>query len=248
MTETTQIASRAARVREQVADACAAAGRSPESVEIMAVTKGHSLAAVEALYAAGFRCFGENRVQEARAKYGEPGARPAWIENISLHLIGHLQSNKVKLARDYFQLIQSVDREPLAERLNGEENSPRRIMVEVNAGGEPQKHGLLLQAVDGFVASLRQYAGLVTVGLMVMLPQVDPPQLELLMEEARSTWEHVRQHQWPWAPCQTLSMGMSRDFALAIRHGSNQIRIGTALLGPRDELAGRGAPEGGGRA
>ena len=226
-------AERAARVRERVDAACRAAGRPPAAVDVLAVAKGHPLAAVHELVQLGFHRFGENRVQEAVAKYGVGDAQPAWVHDIRLHLIGHLQSNKVKLARDYFQLIQSVDRINLAAALQADSGAPRPIMVEVNAGREPQKHGLWPDAVRPFMEALGQYPGVRVVGLMAVLPRVGRRELEGVMAEARRTFLAVREEEWPWAPCETLSMGMSEDFEMAIRHGSTEVRIGTALFGPR---------------
>ena len=224
---------RAAAVRQRVAAAARQAGHPPDAVRVLAVAKGHPLEAVRALYDLGFRDFGENRVQEARGKYGALGAQPAWIQDIRLHLIGHLHSNKVKLARDYFQLIQSVDRINLAAALQADSGAPRPIMVEVNAGREPQKHGLWPDAVRPFMEALGQYPGVRVVGLMAVLPRVGRRELEGVMAEARRTFLAVREEEWPWAPCETLSMGMSEDFEMAIRHGSTEVRIGTALFGPR---------------
>lgn len=241
------IEARVADVRARVAEAARAVGRAPETVHVLAVTKGHSLAEAHRLFELGFRAFGENRVQEARAKYGAGDDRPIWVRESCLSLIGHLQSNKVKLARDCFQLIQSVDRDSVAGLLDTGGVPPRRIMVEVNAGREPQKHGLWPEEVESFVERLAVHRGISTVGLMIMLPQVDQGPLERAMDGARALWEAIRRHGWPWAPCDTLSMGMSDDFELAIRHGSNEVRIGTALLGPRPP-AGMPQTQGGGGA
>jgi pyridoxal phosphate enzyme (YggS family) len=239
-----RIDARVEDVRRRVAAAARAAGRSSDTVHVLAVTKGHTLAEARRLFDLGFRAFGENRVQEARVKYGVGDDRPAWVRECCLSLIGHLQSNKVKLARDCFQLIQSVDRDSVARQLDEGGAQPCRIMVEVNAGREPQKYGLWPEAVESFVEGLAARRGITTVGLLIMLPQAPQGLLERTMDEARALWEGIRRHEWPWAPCDTLSMGMSDDFELAIRHGSNEVRIGTALLGPR--MAGGMPPAQGG--
>jgi pyridoxal phosphate enzyme (YggS family) len=222
---------RVAEVRAQVAEAARASGRPPEAVRIMAVTKGHPASAVDALLALGFTLFGENRVQEARQKYagrGEIGS------GISLHLIGHLQTNKVKLALASFQVIQTLDSERLAKALNDRADGPVRVMVEVNMGREPQKSGVWPEAVQPFLEALAQWPALSVIGLMAMLPEhpVDRP-LEAYMEDARRLWDSSRRSCWPWAPLDELSMGMSGDYPLAIRQGSTMVRLGTALLGHR---------------
>jgi pyridoxal phosphate enzyme (YggS family) len=226
------LSERAASVRERVREAARASGRDPEAVAIMAVTKGHPRAVVDALVGLGFTLFGENRVQEARAKYGPLDARPP---EISLHLIGHLQTNKVKLALSSFQVIQSVDSLKLARLLAvhaGDRTLP--VMVEVNMGREAQKHGVMPDAVPAFVEALGNWPALRVIGLMAMLPQwpVDKPLLNL-MDDARRLWERLRHSEWPWAPLEHLSMGMSADFEAAIRHGSTMVRLGTALVGER---------------
>lgn len=229
----TALQDRAAAVRERITAATRQAGRPAHAVRVLAVAKGHPLAAVRELYALGYRDFGENRVQEARGKYGDPNTNPPWIRDIRLHLIGHLQSNKVKLARDYFQLIQSVDQINLAAALQADADVPRPIMVEMNAGREAQKHGLWPEALRPFLQELGRYPGVRVVGVMVVLPRLGDRERGHVMEEARRTWEAAREEGWPWAPCETLSMGMSEDFETAIRHGSTEVRIGTALFGPR---------------
>lgn len=226
-------AERAGRVRERVQAACRAAGRAPGAVDVLAVAKGHPLAAVHELFQLGFRSFGENRVQEAVAKYGADDAQPGWVHDIRLHLIGHLQSNKVKLARDYFQLIQTVDRLSLVTQLAQDPGHPRPIMVQVNVGREPQKQGLWPDHVLAFLAGLGPQAGVSVVGLMAVLPRVDEPLRSRAMTEAHAVWQAVRREGWPWVPCERLSMGMSEDFEMAIHHGSTEVRIGTALFGAR---------------
>jgi pyridoxal phosphate enzyme (YggS family) len=225
---------RVAGVRARVREACRLSGRPEDAVAVMAVTKGHPREAVVALMALGFTLFGENRVQEAHDKYAglDPGRT-----TISLHLIGHLQTNKVKLALSSFQVIQSLDSLKLAAALARHAGEhPVDVMVEVNMGREPQKHGILPETARAFVEALGTWPALRVVGLMAMLPAwpVDKP-LEALMEEARRLWEAIRQDAWPWAPLGHLSMGMSGDFEAAIRHGSTMVRLGTALLGQRSE-------------
>jgi pyridoxal phosphate enzyme (YggS family) len=228
------IAERVQAVRAQIAAACQETGRHPDAVKLMAVTKGHPATVIPALYAAGIRLFGENRVQEAVQKYPEWAAR---FPDISLHLIGHLQTNKVKLALSSFQVIQTLDTPTLAEAINrraGDRTVP--VMVEVNMGREPQKFGVSPDAVRPFIEQLGAYPRLRVIGLMAMLPAwpLDAP-LEGLMDEAFRLWQEARRDGWPWAPLDDLSMGMSHDYVLAVRHGSTLVRLGTALLGDRPQ-------------
>ncbi len=215
-------------VRARVAAAARASGRDPAAVRIMAVTKGHGALRVEALRRAGFSLFGENRVQEARAKFAAGGA------DISLHLIGHLQTNKVRLALGIFQVIQSLDSLRLAAAI--QRHSQGRtiaVMVQVNAGREPQKFGLWPEAVPAFVDALEQFPALRVVGMMAVFPyggDLDP-----LMDETAQIWRASRRRQLPWAPLDELSMGSSTDFESAIRHGSTMVRLGTVLVGARAE-------------
>jgi hypothetical protein len=217
------IAANLAAVRERIAAAAKAAGRAPESVNLVAVSKTHPAAAVRAALAAGQRRFGENRVQEAEAKY--PALREEFPD-LALHLIGPLQTNKVKDAVALFDVIESVDRLRLAEALAKEmERSGRRppCLVEVNTGEEPQKAGTPPAEADAFVRDCRERLELPVVGLMCV-PPVDEepaPHFALLREIARRTGLDL------------LSMGMSADFETAIRFGATHVRVGTAIFGTR---------------
>ena len=214
-------------VRARIAAAAEAVGRLPSSVSLVAVGKTHPAATLRAALVAGHRVFGENRVQEAQAKY--PALREAFPD-LALHLIGPLQTNKVKDAVALFDVIESVDRPRLAAALAAEmARSGRRLpcFVEVNTGEEPQKAGVLPAAADAFIVDCRDRLGLPIKGLMCVPPQDEAPapHFALLREIARRTGLDL------------LSMGMSADFEEAIRFGATHVRIGTAIFGPR----GRGA-------
>lgn len=232
---------RLASVRDRVGQACRASGRDPGAVKVMAVTKGHPRLMVEKLMDRGFSLFGENRVQEAHPKYAH------LPEPISLHLIGHLQTNKVKLALEIFQVIQTVDSLRVLEAIDRRcpEGVTYPVMVEVNAGREPQKHGLHPEQVWSVVEGVREYARVRVVGLMAVLPMRSPSTggetLSGMMRETRELFDRIRAQQWPWAPLHDLSMGMSGDFEEAIANGSTMVRLGTVLLGPRES---RGAEQG----
>src|SRR5947209_3943458 len=163
---TATIAAPLAKVREQIARACAEAGRDPRSVALVAISKTFGADSIEPVIAAGQRIFGENRVQEAKAKWPKLRQRHAGIE---LHLVGPLQSNKAKEAVALFDAVHSVDRESLAAALAKEIAKQARtptLFVEVNTGAEAQKSGVLPQETDGFIASCRDRHGLAIAGLM----------------------------------------------------------------------------------
>jgi PLP dependent protein len=217
------IAANLAAVRARVAAAATAGGRAPAEVRLIAVSKTHGAAAVAAAIAAGQRQFGENRVQEAALKY--PALKAA-TPGIELHLIGPLQTNKVKEAVALFDAIETLDRPKLAEALAREMARQGRrphLFVEVNTGEEPQKAGVLPAEADAFIAQCRSL-GLEIAGLMCIPPAEEEPapRFALLREIARRNG--IAQ----------LSMGMSADYETAIRFGATHVRVGTAIFGERE--------------
>lgn len=220
------IAANLAAVRERIAAAAEAAGRAPASVSLVAVSKTQPAEAVRAALAAGHRSFGENRVQEAESKY--PALRREF-PGLALHLIGPLQTNKVRDAVALFDVIESVDRLRLAEALAKEmERSGRRppCLVEVNTGEEPQKAGIAPAEADAFIRDCLERLELPVAGLMCVPPldEEPAPHFALLREIARRTGLDL------------LSMGMSADFETAIRFGATHVRVGTAIFGARGPL------------
>jgi pyridoxal phosphate enzyme (YggS family) len=221
------IAANLAAVGGRIAAAAEAAGRAPQAVTLVAVSKTQPAAAVRAALAAGQRVFGENRVQEALAKY--PALRGEFPD-LELHLIGPLQTNKVRDAVAHFDAIETVDRPRLAEALAREmARSGRRppCFVEVNIGEEPQKAGVLPEHADAFIADCRDRFGLPLVGLMCIPPADAAPEpfFALLREIARRNG------------LPGLSMGMSADYEAAIRFGATHVRVGTAIFGARQNFA-----------
>ena len=217
------IASNLAAVRARIAAAARAAGRQSEEVALVAVGKTHPASAVREALAAGHRIFGENRVQEAQAKY--PVLRNEFPDLV-VHLIGPLQTNKVRDAVALFDVIESVDRPKLAEALAREmERTGRRLpcLIEVNTGEERQKSGVMPAAADDFIVECRDRLNLPVVGLMCVPPLAEEPSphFALLREIARR------------AGLDLLSMGMSADFETAIRFGATHVRVGTAIFGAR---------------
>jgi PLP dependent protein len=221
------IAANLAAIRGRIDAAARAAnpagGRSAGAVTLVAVSKTQPVEAVRAALAAGQLVFGENRVQEVLAKF--PGLRSEFPA-LELHLIGPLQTNKVKDAVAHCDVIETVDRVRLAEALAREmERSGRRpaCLIEVNTGEEPQKAGVFPAAADEFIRDCRERLGLPIAGLMCIPPGHEEPALHfaLLREIARRNG------------LATLSMGMSADFETAIRFGATHVRIGTAIFGAR---------------
>jgi len=211
------------KVRDQIARACADAGRDPASVTLVAISKTFGANAIEPVIAEGQRVFGENRVQEAKAKWPSLKERHGGIE---LHLVGALQSNKAKDAVALFDAIHSLDRPSLAEALAKEISKQGRrptLFVEVNTGGEAQKSGVLPEETDAFVKACRESYGLQLAGLMCLPPADEPPAPHFALTAKIARRNNLA----------LLSMGMSADFALAIAFGATHVRVGTAIFGER---------------
>ena len=217
------VAANLGAVRDRIAGAAREAGRPADAVSLVAVSKTHPEAAVRAALAAGQRVFGENRVQEALAKF--PQLRRDFPD-LELHLIGPLQTNKIRDAVAHCDVIETVDRPRIAEALAREiARTGRRITcyIEVNTGEEAQKAGVFPAAADDFIRDCRDRLGLPIAGLMCIPPEHEEPSLHfaLLREIAKRNSLAV------------LSMGMSADFETAIRFGATHVRVGTAIFGAR---------------
>src|SRR5262245_8930260 len=220
---TSAIYNRLATVRQDIARACRDAGRPTGSVDLVAVSKTFGADVIEPAIAAGQRVFGENRVQEAKAKW--PALRERHPD-IELHLIGPLQSNKAREAVALFDAIHSLDRPSLAEALAKEIARQGRtplLVVEINTGGEPQKAGVLPERADDFLKDCKDKFGLQVAGLMCLPPADEPPAPHFALTATIARRNEMN----------LLSMGMSADFAAAIAMGSTHVRIGTAIFGER---------------
>ena len=220
---TESAAERLAAIKDRIARAAKRFDAPPAKVQLVAVSKTFGADDILPLIAAGQRVFGENRVQEAKAKWPELRAE---FEDVELHLIGPLQTNKAREAVALFDVIESVDREKVAKVLKAEMDLAGRQLpcfVQVNIGGEPQKAGIAPDETVAFVQQCRNEIGLEIVGLMCIPPADEAPgpyfaQLALLAKEAG---------------VQRLSMGMSADFETAIAMGATHVRVGSALFGSR---------------
>ena len=195
------------------------AGRDPDEITIVAVTKGFGADVCRAALGAGLTILGENRVQEALAKMAE-------VEGATWHLIGHLQTNKVKVAANRFALIQTLDSMHLAEAL-AQHSPSQHVLVEVNVAREPQKSGVAPEQAVELVAGASRL--LDVKGLMAMGPSHGDP--TPAFDELRRVRDHAQERLGKALPI--LSMGMSGDYELALRAGSTMLRLGTALFGPR---------------
>ena len=219
-------------VRERIANACRRAGRRPEEVKLVAVSKTVPPDLIRRAFEAGLRDFGENRVQEANAK------RPALSDlTVTWHMVGHLQSNKAKLARELFHVVHSVDSLRLAQKLDqaavcSDDKLP--VLLQVNLGDELTKSGAREEEIGQLAEQVGRLRTLELRGLMVLPPLFEDP------EQARPSFRRLRELakslealNLPNVSIQGLSMGMSHDFEIAIEEGATIVRIGTAIFGPR---------------
>jgi pyridoxal phosphate enzyme (YggS family) len=221
-------------VRDGIARAARDAERDPASVTLVAVSKTYPAEAIELVLAAGERVFGENYVQEARAKW--PALRERFPD-AQVHLIGPLQSNKARDAVALFDAIHSLDRPSLAAALAKEiQRAGRqpRLFIQVNTGEEPQKGGVLPGEADAFIAACRREYGLTIAGLMVIPPAEDPPSPHFALLATIAARNGLA----------GLSMGMSADYEAAIQLGATHVRVGSAIFGARRSATSAGEAAG----
>lgn len=216
-------------VKDRIAQACRRAGREPEEVKIVAVTKTHPPEVIKEAISAGVNIIGENRVQEAEEKFREIGNTVEW------HMVGHLQRNKVRKALSIFSMIHSVDSLSLAEVLDVESAKMGKLppcLIEVNTGGEESKFGVQPDEVAGLIAGVLKLEQIKLVGLMTVGPLTrDRDKIKhsfRLLRELRDRAENVFGCYLPH-----LSMGMSDDFEIAVEEGATLVRLGRVLFGPR---------------
>lgn len=220
-------------VRAKIAAACERSGRNPDEVEIVAVTKTHGAEVVDEARAAGLTIIGENKVQEAAWKKPASASGPEW------HLIGHLQSNKVRHALELFDCIHSVDSAKLAERINfiaDEMGASPRVLLEVNVSGEKSKSGMKPEDVASVARDIVENCPRITLeGLMTMAPFSENP------EDARPYFRRLREirnsiQDSLGIGLPRLSMGMSGDYEVAVEEGATWVRLGTVLFGERPKV------------
>ena len=209
-------------IQKRVEKAAVLAGRDPKTVQLIAVSKVQPNTRVADILRAGQRVFGENRVQEAAGKW--PAFKETY-ENVELHLIGPMQSNKVRQAMELFDVIQTVDRPKIAQaiaRIKGETGACPRLYIQVNTGAEPQKAGVVPDDADAFIYMCRDL-GLSIEGLMCIPPSDEDPTSHFALLAQIAKRNDVAE----------LSMGMSGDFETAIAQGATSVRVGSAIFGAR---------------
>jgi PLP dependent protein len=224
-----------AHIHSRIADAASRSSRSPNHIQLIAVSKTFPPDAIREAYAAGQRLFGENRVQEFAAK----APALADLPDFELHMIGHLQSNKAKKAIELFHAIDSLDSVRLGNQLNAaarEAGKTVPVLIEINAGGEEAKSGIPIDwtEIEPVLAAAEGWTNLQIRGLMTVPPFTDDPEgARPYFRNLRGLRDEIAAHDLPHISMDTLSMGMSHDFEVAIEEGSTQIRIGTAIFGTR---------------
>ncbi len=229
------IAANIASIQERIAAAARRAGRSPDQIALMAVSKTHSLDRIREAYAAGHRLFGENRVQEFTGKSGPL----ADLRDAEWHMIGHLQTNKAAAAAELFDAVDSVDSVKLAEKLDAAARQLGKkldVLIEVNVGGEAAKSGVAPDSdkLERLLLAAPRLEGLAFRGLMTVPPFTDDPQgARPYFRKLRDLRDAIAARKLPSVLMDVLSMGMSHDFEVAIEEGSTCVRVGTAIFGER---------------
>ena len=212
-------------ITREIAETCKQVGRNSDEVKLIAVTKYVTDSRVEEAIEAGITDFAENRPQnyvERKGKYSDK----TW------HLIGSLQTRKVRDVINEVDYFHALDRDSLAKEIEKRAEKEIKCFVQVNISGEESKHGLTLEEAIDFIKSLEQYSKIKVVGLMTMAPFVDDEEiLRNCFKKLRNLRDEVKGLNLPYAPCKFLSMGMSNDYKIAIEEGATHIRVGTALVG-----------------
>ena len=222
-------------VRVRIADAARRAGRRPEEIAVMAVSKTHPPERIREAHAAGLRLFGENRVQEFAGK----AAALTDLDGAEWHMIGHLQTNKAGKAAELFGAVDSVDSVKLAERLDAAARSIGKklsVLIEINVGGEAAKSGVApdSQELEELLSAAPGFEALEFRGLMTVPPYTDDPEgARPYFRKLRELRDAIAARKLPAVRMHVLSMGMSHDFEVAIAEGSTCVRVGTAIFGER---------------
>jgi pyridoxal phosphate enzyme (YggS family) len=226
-----------AAVRESINGAARRAGRSPDEIALMAVSKTQPVERIREAYSAGQRLFGENRVQEFAGKF--EALRD--LRDAEWHMIGHLQTNKAAKTAELFCSVDSVDSLKLAEKLDAAAHALGRkleVLIEVNVGGEPAKSGMAAEARDleQLLLAAPRLKGFVFRGLMTVPPFTEDPQgARPYFRRLRELRDAIARRSLPAVAMEQLSMGMSHDFEVAIEEGSTCVRVGTAIFGEKQK-------------
>lgn len=220
-------------IQKNIARAAEQSGRTADAVQLVAVSKGMDIEKINQAASCGQKIFGENYLQEAQEKIS------ALDNNLCWHFIGHLQSNKARLAAELFDVIETVDRIKIARALDhhaAELGKELRILIQVNIGREKQKHGILPEKTENLLKSIKQETGLRVLGLMGMPPWTSEPEANRhYFREMRKLSEQLNDKGlFSGNNGVELSMGMSADYTVAVEEGSTLVRVGTALFGRRD--------------
>jgi pyridoxal phosphate enzyme (YggS family) len=222
---------RIGRIGEAIEAAAARAGRDPRGIELIAISKTVTAGRVREAHAAGLRCFGENRAQELAAKVAALGDLP-----LEWHFVGHLQTNKVRQVMPAARLIHSVDRAPLAERIDRRAApGPQAVLVQVNTSGETSKSGIAPAELPALLDDCAALPHLTVDGLMTIGPLTDDAaEIRAAFRLLRTLRDREAARGRPRAPLAHLSMGMTGDFEIAIEEGATLLRLGTAIFGERE--------------
>ncbi|RKY80155.1 YggS family pyridoxal phosphate-dependent enzyme [candidate division KSB1 bacterium] len=221
------------RLQERIAHAAERSGRDPQQIRLVAVSKTRSVEEIREAITAGITEIGENRVQEAWKKYQIIGDAITW------HMVGHLQTNKVKRALQFFQLIHSLDSFHLAEEIERQAQTRgkvAKVLIEVNTSGEATKYGVPIANAQTLIEQVANFSHLQILGLMTIGPFTDDVNaIRSCFRQLRNLQEQISRANIPNVEMRYLSMGMTHDFEIAIEEGANILRIGTAIFGPRTE-------------
>jgi len=219
------------RLWERINEVCHNSGRHPEEITVVAIAKTIPVEMVKEAVDCGITEIGENRVQEAKGKYDAIGKSAHW------HLVGHLQTNKVKAALEIFELIHSLDSMKLANEISSRAeriNKEARVLLQVNTSAEESKYGLEPEKVVEFAEQIANLPNLNVEGLMTIGPFTEEDTLiRRSFRELRRLFEELKAASIPNVDMEILSMGMSADYEIALQEGANMLRIGTSIFGPR---------------
>ena len=219
------------QVRTEIVQTCSKVGRLPEEINLIVVTKTIDVDRINEAVSFDVMDVGENKVQEIQNKYHK-------VPGVNWHMIGHLQTNKVKYIIDKVKLIHSLDRLSLASEINSrakQSNLPMEVLIQVNVAREDTKYGLDVQEVHDFINKVSELNHIKIKGLMTIAPfAVNPEEIRDYFKELKNLYEEIRIKNYTGVEMKYLSMGMTNDYKIAIEEGSNIIRVGTAVFGERN--------------